>query len=100
MRRRRGNTDESQSGINSKVKLEIANLKACAPSGNARGQHGSRRDLRSLFRTESRSVNIFEPYSTRYVEKGGGGILKFSKQPKKFARAKFFSLGYGFGLVC
>ena len=66
-------------------------MKACAPSGNARGQHGNRHDLRSLFRTESRSVNIFEPYSTMYVEKGGGGILKFSKQLKKFVRAKFQS---------
>jgi len=66
----------------------------------ARGQHGSRHDLRSLFRTESRSVNIFEPYSTRYVEQGKGGILKFSKQLKNLLAQSFFSLGYGLGLVC
>lgn len=58
--------------------------------GRACGQHRSRHDLRSLFRTEGRSANIFESYSTRYVEKGERGILKFSKQLKKIVRAKFF----------
>ena len=56
------------------------------------GQHGSRHDLRSLFRTESRSVNIFEPYSTMYVEKGRG-YPEIFKTAKESARAKFFQSG-------